>query len=49
MIANNPRLAEVGSQNNRQKAAAAGRTQAVLARIALETLQGQRPSTHRNR
>lgn len=49
MIANNPRLAEVGSQNNRQKAAAAGRTQAVLARIALETLQGQRPSAHRDR
>ena len=49
MIANNPRLAEVGSQNKRQKAAAAGRTQAVLARIALETLQGQRPSAHRDR
>ena len=49
MIANNPRLADVGSQNNRQKAAAAGRTQAVLARIALERLQSQRPSAHRDR
>lgn len=49
MIANNPRLADVGSQANRDKAAAAGRTQAVLARRALERLRRQRPSAHRDR
>lgn len=49
MIANNPRLAEVGSQNNQQKAAAAGRAQAAMARIAMDKLLAQRPSAHRDR
>ena len=49
MIANNPHLADLGSQANRQRATAAGRQQAVLARMALETLRAQRPSVHRQR
>ncbi|MDO2396062.1 helix-turn-helix domain-containing protein [Mycobacterium avium subsp. hominissuis] len=49
MIANNPRLAAVGSEANQQRARQAGRTQAVLARIAVEALQAQRPSVHRDR
>ena len=49
MIANNPRLAAVGSDANRQRAAQAGRQQAVLARLALRALQAQRPAPHRDR
>ena len=49
MIANNPHLADLGSQANRQRATAAGRQQAVLARMALEALRAQRPSAHRQR
>uniref|UniRef100_A0A5Q5BSS9 Uncharacterized protein n=2 Tax=unclassified Mycobacterium TaxID=2642494 RepID=A0A5Q5BSS9_MYCSS len=55
MIANNPRLADLGSEANRQRAAEAGRQQAVLARLALlalqalQALQAQRPAAHRQR
>ena len=49
MIANNPRLIDVGSEANRQRAIAAGRQQAVLARMALAALQSQRPAAHRDR
>ena len=49
MIANNPRLTDVGSAANRQRAIAAGRQQAVLARMALAALQSQRPAAHRDR
>ena len=49
MITNNPRLADVGSEANRQRASQAGRQQAVLARLALAALQAQRPAAHRDR
>ena len=49
MIANNRRLADLGSEANRQRAAEAGRQQSVLARLALEALQNQRPAAHRQR
>ena len=49
MIANNPRLVDVGSEANRQRASKAGRQQAVLARLALATLQAQRPAARRER
>ncbi len=49
MSTNNPRLAAVGSEANRQRAIQAGRTQAVLARIALSALHAQPPSAHRDR
>lgn len=49
MIANNPRLADVGSHANRQRASQAGRQQAVLARLAMDGLQRQRPTVHRDR
>lgn len=49
MSTNNPRLAAVGSEANRQRALQAGRTQAALARIALAALQAQRPNARRGR
>ena len=49
MIANSPRLVDLGSEVNRQGAAEAGRQQAVLARLASEALQNQRPSPHHQR
>lgn len=49
MIANNPRLDEHSTQNNRRRAAEAGRQQAVLARIALRALQDQPPAPHHDR
>ena len=49
MITNNPRLTDVGSEANRQRARQAGRQQAVLARMALAALQAQRPGAHRDR
>lgn len=49
VIAKSSRLADIGSQAHRQKAAAAGRTQAVLARIAMQALLDRRSSTHRLR
>lgn len=49
VIANNPRLNDLGSQNNRQRAAQAGRQQAALARLAVRALQAQRPTPHRDR
>ena len=49
MIANSPRLAAMNSEANRQRASAAGRQQAVLARLALAALQSQRPAAHRDR
>lgn len=49
MIANNPRLVDVGPQANRARASAAGRQQAVLARLALAALHTQRPAAHRAR
>ena len=49
MIANSPRLADMNSEANRQRASAAGRQQAVLARLALAALHTQRPAAHRDR
>ena len=49
MITNNPRLTDVGSEANRQRARQAGRQQAVLARMALAALQSQRPGARRQR
>ena len=49
MITNNPRLTDVGSEANRQRARPAGRQQAVLARMALAALQSQRPAARRQR
>ena len=49
MITNNPRLTDVGSEANRQRARQAGRQQAVLARMALAALQSQRPAARRQR
>jgi len=47
VITNNPRLTDVGSEANRQRARQAGRQQAVLARMALAALQSQRPEARR--
>ena len=44
MIANNPRLADVGSAANRRRASEAGRRQAALARQALAALKAQTPT-----
>lgn len=49
MIATNPRLADINSEANRQRASQAGSQQAVLARLALAALQTQRPTAHRDR
>ena len=49
MITNTPRLIDVGSDANRQRARQAGRQQAVLSRIALAALQSQRPTARRQR
>lgn len=49
MIATNPQLADMNSEDNRQRASQAGRQQAVLARLALAGLQAQRPTAHRDR
>lgn len=49
MITNTPRLIDVGSDANRQRARQAGLQQAVLSRIALAALQSQRPTAHRDR
>jgi DNA-binding transcriptional regulator WhiA len=49
VIANSPRLGDMNSEANRQRASAAGRRQAVLARLALAALQAQRPAAHRDR
>jgi DNA-binding transcriptional regulator WhiA len=49
VIANNPQLARVGSEANRQRAIEAGRAQAALARIALDTLRSHRPAVHLGR
>jgi DNA-binding transcriptional regulator WhiA len=49
MIAHQPRLADMNSAANRQRASQAGRQQAVLARLALAALQTQRPTAHRDR
>ena len=50
MIITNPRLVDLGSEANRQRARQAGHQQAVLARLALAVLQSQsRPSAHRGR
>ncbi len=49
MITNNPRLTDVGSDANRQRARQAGRQQAVLARMALAALQSQRPGARPQR
>lgn len=49
VIANNPRLFDLGSEANRQRASEAGRQQAALARLALRALQAQRPTPHRDR
>jgi len=48
VITNTPRLIDVGSDANRQRARQ-GRQQAVLSRIALAALQSQRPTAHRDR
>ena len=48
-MANNALLTDLGSEANRQRAIQAGRQQAVLARLALETLQSERPSVYRDR
>lgn len=49
MIANNPRLFDLGSEANRQRASEAGRQQAELARLAVRALQTQPPAAHRDR
>lgn len=49
MITNQPRLADMNSDANRQRASQAGRQQAVLARLALAALHAQRPTAHRDR
>ncbi len=49
MITNQPRLADMNSAANRQRASQAGRQQAMLARLALAALQTQRPTAHRDR
>jgi DNA-binding transcriptional regulator WhiA len=49
VITNTPRLIDVGSDANRQRARQAGLQQAVLSRIALAALQSQRPTAHPDR
>ncbi|OFJ52187.1 hypothetical protein BEL07_18895 [Mycolicibacterium grossiae] len=49
MIANNPRLFDLGSEANRQRSSEAGRQQAELARLAVRALQAQPPAAHRDR